>query len=337
MGLIVHFEYNKIYDFRKLVYTLHNVKTGFFQKNGFLVTEIFSKVPASVVIPNYPLIRKKEFWKEFSRLKNLQLDYIKLHPIKLSKLYELVEKEKPIDPRFYEELWKTKEKDFTKILKNFLLVKNNLNVSVYLTHHGSISSYINNKNKLTILLRHDANISQIAFCILSYLFTQNIGNVEDKYIKTHNWTDKQNIVEYLMKHSSINSLFPKYQSVLEYIKIGKIPSKLIENSNKLYQELGFPLTIDLNYKENTFYLNGKIIDTLTKNEIEVLKVLIDNKNKIVTYDQLAEAIWKEDSYNFYSLEAISKTVERVNNKIKACNIFEGPIKLKRGLGYEIIN
>ena len=51
----------------------------------------------------------------------------------------------------------------------------------------------------------------------------------------------------------------------------------------------------LNTSNNTIEKDGKVIE-LTKNELKILQTLMENKEKIVSRDDLMAKIWESDDY-----------------------------------------
>lgn len=79
------------------------------------------------------------------------------------------------------------------------------------------------------------------------------------------------------------------------------------------------------YRERFYNQEGHI--SFTKYEFEVLKLLLDNSNRIVSYDEIKENIWKEKKMSIF-------TMRNVVNKIRNKTYYE-IIRNNSSKGYQI--
>jgi len=79
------------------------------------------------------------------------------------------------------------------------------------------------------------------------------------------------------------------------------------------------------YRERFYNEEGHI--PFTKYEFQVLKLLLDNSNRIVSYDEIKEKIWKEKKMSIF-------TMRNVVNKIRNKTYYE-IIKNNSSKGYQI--
>lgn len=87
----------------------------------------------------------------------------------------------------------------------------------------------------------------------------------------------------------------------------------------------------LNTGDAALYYNGERID-LSKNEYRILQVLMENKGKIISRDNLMARLWETDS--FIDDNTLTVNVTRLRRRLSdagLCNL----IKTKKGLGYII--
>ena len=97
------------------------------------------------------------------------------------------------------------------------------------------------------------------------------------------------------------------------------------NSLIVYKEVIFDINKDeIKYKDN--------IATLTKNESKILTILLENREKIVSREDIIAALWQSD--NFIDENTLSVNVNRLRSKLKDIGI-EGFITTKKGKGYMI--
>ncbi|MGX7112672.1 response regulator transcription factor [Gemella cuniculi] len=93
----------------------------------------------------------------------------------------------------------------------------------------------------------------------------------------------------------------------------------------VYREVIF----DMNKDEIKFSDN---VTTLTKNESKILTVLLENREKIVTRDEIINALWQSD--NFIDENTLSVNINRLRTKLKSIGV-EDFITTKKGKGYII--
>ena len=71
---------------------------------------------------------------------------------------------------------------------------------------------------------------------------------------------------------------------------------------------------------------------LTKNELKILQTLMENKEKIVSRDDLMAKIWESDDY--IDENTLSVNVNRLRKKLAGIGL-DGFIVTKKGLGYKL--
>lgn len=87
----------------------------------------------------------------------------------------------------------------------------------------------------------------------------------------------------------------------------------------------------LNLTEATLVF-GEEKAELTKNELKILQVLMENKEKVVSRDSLMTRLWESDSY--VDENTLSVNINRLRKKLDAMGL-EGFILTKKGIGYRI--
>ncbi len=71
---------------------------------------------------------------------------------------------------------------------------------------------------------------------------------------------------------------------------------------------------------------------LTKNELRILQVLMENKEKVVARDTLMTKLWESDSY--VDENTLSVNVNRLRKKLESAGLSDY-IQTKKGIGYRI--
>lgn len=88
----------------------------------------------------------------------------------------------------------------------------------------------------------------------------------------------------------------------------------------------------LNVSDGTLSANGERVD-LTKNELRILRLLMENRGRIVTREELMNALWQSDE--FVDENTLSVNVNRLRKKLSAAGLDEDLIRTKKGAGYLI--
>lgn len=89
--------------------------------------------------------------------------------------------------------------------------------------------------------------------------------------------------------------------------------------------------ITLNIVESTLYFKDQRVE-LTKNELKIMRILMDNQEQIVSRDEIIEALWDTDE--FISENTLTVNVNRLRKKLEGIGLEEF-ILTKKGQGYMI--
>jgi len=84
------------------------------------------------------------------------------------------------------------------------------------------------------------------------------------------------------------------------------------------------------YPERSQIIYNNIIDELTKNEMRILSTLISSRGKIVSRDDLMDALWQTDE--FVDDNTLTVNVNRLRKKLESLGMIDFIIT-KRGQGY----
>ncbi|WP_408894489.1 response regulator transcription factor [Paenibacillus taichungensis] len=115
------------------------------------------------------------------------------------------------------------------------------------------------------------------------------------------------------------------------VLIAKIQATLrrVYNYNTERIELRTWRGATIEYVKNTLTHDNKSV-LLTKNEMFILKVLVEHKNQIVTREDLIRSLW--DHEHFVSDNTLTVNVNRLRKKLEPLNL-DGYIETKVGQGY----
>lgn len=111
--------------------------------------------------------------------------------------------------------------------------------------------------------------------------------------------------------------------------------------NRVYKESRFSDTCEVHTAGVQFTLEltkGRIVcgeesTDLTKNELQMLKLLVKRQGEIVTRDELMEALW--DNCMFVDDNTLTVNMTRLKGKLETIGVF-GAIVTKRGMGYQLV-
>ena len=128
--------------------------------------------------------------------------------------------------------------------------------------------------------------------------------------------------DYIMKPFSPQILVAKTQAILRrtYSYNSELKSDIIKFKD-----------ITLNIVESKLYFKDKKVE-LTKNELKIMKILMENQEKIVSRDEIIEELWDTDE--FISENTLTVNVNRLRKKLDTIGL-EDFILTKKGQGYII--
>ncbi len=85
----------------------------------------------------------------------------------------------------------------------------------------------------------------------------------------------------------------------------------------------------LNVAQSTIEKGDKVIE-LTKNEFKILKYLVENRQKIVSREEIMDVLW--DTESFIDDNTLTVNITRLRNKLEELSLKE-LLETKRGQGY----
>ena len=128
--------------------------------------------------------------------------------------------------------------------------------------------------------------------------------------------------DYIMKPFSPQILVAKIQAILRrtYSYNSELKSDIIKFKDTT-----------LNIVESKLYFKDKKVE-LTKNELKIMKILMENQEKIVSRDEIIEELWDTDE--FISENTLTVNVNRLRKKLDTIGL-EDFILTKKGQEYII--
>ncbi len=123
---------------------------------------------------------------------------------------------------------------------------------------------------------------------------------------------------YITKPFNIQILLAKISSLL------RRTNTLVDTNQKINAK-----NFILNTSKSTIEKDGKIVE-LTKNEYKILHFLVQNREKIVSRDDIMECLW--DSESFIDDNTLTVNITRLRNRLGELGLKE-ILETKRGQGY----
>lgn len=123
---------------------------------------------------------------------------------------------------------------------------------------------------------------------------------------------------YITKPFNIQILLAKIGSLIRRTNIAGMGQEKIDAKDFV-----------LNTSNYTIEKDGKVIE-LTKNEYKILKYLVQNRDKIVSREDIMECLW--DTESFIDDNTLTVNITRLRNKLEELDLKE-LLETKRGQGY----
>lgn len=213
-----------------------------------------------------------------------------------------------------ESSWNKISKEFTKKIKIYFPKLDSVNITISPQLYGTVGSYRLHNNEIIVKPRYDRKIMGLQKLIITALTHYFFFDYIDKKEKADKkWFDKQSMAAEIE-----NEFFPKgkHKSMLKILDT-QFAGKLAEESAKYLEKL----------KIKPERLPEKP-DNLTRSENIVFNLLLRNKNKLVSFEEISEWLWQDKSEEKYSEYAITKLIERLKKKLP-----KNLIHSQRGTGY----
>jgi hypothetical protein len=225
------------------------------------------------------------------------------------------------------------QEKFFAICEEFLPSFNSIKkLTIVPTKFGTGSSYFTDKKdptQITITYRLDRGYQRVFQSVLSIL-VQNALSKDDTVLSE--WKERKGISDFLVAHTAFSEFFEEAQKhkTLEFLEDYK--GELLEESASYFAKMGYPIASSLSYSGDSIMFNGKPIVGLTNKEIDVLKLLIDKRSQIVSFDEVGDIYWKDNPDKF-SLASLAKVIEKLRNTLEQNGIPESYIRTVRKRGY----
>ena len=146
------------------------------------------------------------------------------------------------------------------------------------------------------------------------------------------------IIMVTSKNSEVDEVISYSYGADDYITKPYNPTILLLKINALFKRCEFNKTI-ITYKDLKFDIGKGIVKSndkeivLTKNEIIIFNLLLSNKDRIVSKDELMTELWNNDEY--INENALTVNISRLRSKLIELG-YDNMIETRKGIGYRII-
>lgn len=230
-----------------------------------------------------------------------------------------------VDVIKFQREWEEVEGEFWEELEHYLpgAKKSHENVVVDVGRIGTISSSYWSSGHY--YLRSDRSVGDLAAMMINhtlYAERKSLGVT---------WTKREALMDFIMTRPGMLRLFPHFKPI--FAQLSRIPMKWRRYSEKYIETLGLPkVKQELELSNGKILIMGRVVGKeLTKKEKQIMKLLVERKGELLTYDDLADSVWGEGE--FKTFWAINKLLERLRIKLGKLGIDVARIKSVRGQGY----
>ncbi len=308
---------------KRLLFTYNHIINNFYNSNNFIILPSFNNIPTELItrtvifnpsdeILNILKTNKKDTLERLSE-QNYDLPSTTISDEILNNAREYI-------------------RDIEKVL-NVQLVNKYKSVDIIVTKIGTIGSSFyageENLDNNTIYIREDCINENNLFELITHIYL-NDPEIKGKY----SWTQRMAIKEFVRTYTSLNKYYTKEHNIYNDLKILNNDGKYKLISHEYLKKLQLLSTSSFQILDYDIKCNGSLLNLGIK-EYQVLKLLIENRGKIVSYENIFEANNYKDNNDNYSLFAISKIIERIRNKITKIGIYGEQIRNIKGKGYTI--
>ncbi|NVY96829.1 response regulator transcription factor [Lactobacillus sp. DCY120] len=131
--------------------------------------------------------------------------------------------------------------------------------------------------------------------------------------------------DYLAKPFDLAELISRIQALL---RRSQLPARVIKSSSKP--------TFVIDEANFCIYQNQQLLN-LTKTEYQILYLLCQEANRVVTRPQIAQALWGSGIWNSSTSRAIDIQISHLRDKIEQNSKQPQYLKTVRGFGYRLLN
>lgn len=328
--MITKWEYSLRTEALRLLHDANGIATGFFRLNQFYPLPYAKKTPGEnniVLIPDLPYLSIPRFWDRVAKIDISQLPGTNNSiPKDLVSQTETLLKTANLPIPKFTDLQKSWTKIENQVISTiYSLIPHARNsiksITVWPTNFGTSCSFNvcdpkSKSHNIYIWQRQDQGIGSIVEGILSSLTFWDISEQLNGL-----WSETEIIVDWLLTFSPLSKLISVAPKTIKSIR--KIQSaSLLQQSRVFLTKIGVPMVTPHQLDTGSF----------SASERQLYNLLLSRSPNIVTFDELSAS----DPEHF-SLYAISKSIQRLRDRLEKSGISGSFIQTKRGEGYMLVN
>lgn len=320
-------EYSPELEAKRLLHNAHQIATGFFKLNGFIVLPHPAPAADNIVsLPILPYLSIPRFWDRAARLDVSTLP-INVPPDLLASTLKFLPSYQP-DFSATQKLWAKHQDKIISAIYDLIPGKRNSisKIIIWPTAFGTGCSFNQSKHPpepVYIWLRQDHGVASIVEAILSSITRPDVYDHLGGL-----WQESEIIVDWLLTYSPLAKLIPAPTQTIKSTRT-KQNAALVQKSEEFLRQIGAPhVSVDS--------IRSLPTANFTPREKDVLDLLLAHAPRPVTMDQIGDILFAQNP-EAYSLFAISKTIQRLRDKLERSGISGSFIQTKRGEGYLLVN
>lgn len=319
------------------------LKDGFFQTRGFTVApEAVLKTSAEIVFPETELLRNPARLNKL--VKEVRAAYI--------RSFFLVDKEfdllgLPIDVMPYDKNYSrqrvlevlAQDDIFTSYL-DFLEFNVPVRINIIPVCFGTsfTYTYVLNDNSVDFYstyrydLPYNYFISGLIGSSVLYKTEENKQQLDETQRGNVPWINRQFLVDFLSARTKLSHLVGSSpdSGTLKSLRDCQQYAQIFQESRQYLEKLKLAYPVALRFEKNKLIIDDINID-LTLAEAKIVAHLHQNRNKLVTFDDLADAIWADNDDKF-SMYALSKHIANIRKKVSEAGFTHTMIQVARKQG-----
>lgn len=239
--------------------------------------------------------------------------------------------------KYHKNVVKVLKPAITKASSTFSHLKNKkINVNVSPTHFGTCGSFSyaslgelqqNKDIDVTIYIRLDQKVENTIEYLASSLSRGFIDHLP--------WQCTEAVSDFITKY-----VFDYTDHTPTLDKVKQFSPQRLQNSLTFLHKNKLPTgkLLEYNDMEHKIYLLGQNISKeLTQYEFRALRQLIKNTGTTVTFDELSAGLYKTDADEKFTFWGITKTIQRVRNKLEKLGVPREQIVNVKGQGFKLIS
>ncbi len=335
--MTVKAKYSSKTEAERVLESINTQASGFFLRNNWYpisVNDSARKDDSSVLFPEINYLEALSVLNDFDRDKEKAVKNIEKHLVN-SQQY------RPLSEKFLKEFQEKQDEILKPVIKKSketltYLKDKNIQVTVIPTHFGTCGSFSLHKDienakvlHIELIIRLDQDPRDTI-----ELYTSSITRSIWEWNKNVNWRETEAVSDFFTKY-----VFGYVDHVSTLDRVTKPDVGLRYKSIQFLRRYGLPtgeiVTYD-SHENRIFVANTEITTILGAYEFRMLRYLIENRNYTVPFDELAEFMYADKVDEKYSLWGISKTVQRVRDKLEQYGVPRDAIKNVKGEGFKLV-